>query len=172
MVETGLKHEPEGLAFPPCQGGLYSPCYFLPSRLLPACNTFPPATYSCRIVELRTSIFYYILCWIRYLLFTSLVVQWLRILLPVQGTRVQSLVWEDPTCHGATKPVRHNYWSPRAQVLVGRNYWARTPRALAPQQVKPPQREACAPATKSSPCSPQLEKARAQQQRPNAAKNK
>ena len=25
-----------------------------------------------------------------------------------------SLVWEDPTCHGATKPVRHNYWSPRA----------------------------------------------------------
>ena len=25
------------------------------------------------------------------------------------GERVQSLVWEDPTCHGATKPVRHNY---------------------------------------------------------------
>ena len=29
--------------------------------------------------------------------------------LPMQGTRVQLLVWEDPTCHGATKPVRHNY---------------------------------------------------------------
>ena len=40
---------------------------------------------------------------------TSLVAQWLRIRLPVQGTRVQSLVWEDPTCPGATKPVRHNY---------------------------------------------------------------
>ena len=39
---------------------------------------------------------------------TSLAVQWLRIYLPVQGTQVQSLVREDPTCHGATKPVRHN----------------------------------------------------------------
>ena len=29
---------------------------------------------------------------------TSLVVQWLRICLPMQGTRVQSLVWEDSTC--------------------------------------------------------------------------
>ena len=40
---------------------------------------------------------------------TSLVVQWLRILLPVQGARVQALVWEDPTCSRATKPVLHNY---------------------------------------------------------------
>ena len=39
---------------------------------------------------------------------TSLVVQWLRIRLPMQGTRVQALVREDPTCRGATKPVRHN----------------------------------------------------------------
>ena len=36
---------------------------------------------------------------------TSLVVQWLRICLPVQGIRVQSLVWQDPTCSGATMPV-------------------------------------------------------------------
>ena len=40
---------------------------------------------------------------------TSLVVQWLRILLPIQGTRVRALVWEDPTGHRATKPVHHNY---------------------------------------------------------------
>ena len=40
---------------------------------------------------------------------TSLVAQWLRICLPMQGTRVQVLVWEDPTCLGATKPVSHNY---------------------------------------------------------------
>ena len=40
---------------------------------------------------------------------TSLVAQWLRICLPVQGTQVQALVRGDPTCHGATKPVRHNY---------------------------------------------------------------
>ena len=37
-----------------------------------------------------------------------LVVQWLRIRLPMQGTWVQSLVWEDPTCLGATYPVGHN----------------------------------------------------------------
>ena len=33
----------------------------------------------------------------------------LRIRLPMQGTRVQSLVQEDPTCRGATGPVCHNY---------------------------------------------------------------
>ena len=40
---------------------------------------------------------------------TSLVAQWLRIRLPMQGTRVQALVREDPTCHGATKPACHSY---------------------------------------------------------------
>ena len=39
----------------------------------------------------------------------SLVVQWLRICLPVQGTRVRSLVREDPTWQRATRPVCHNY---------------------------------------------------------------
>ena len=39
----------------------------------------------------------------------SLVAQWLRICLLMQGTRVRALVWEDPTCCGATKPVSHNY---------------------------------------------------------------
>ena len=38
-----------------------------------------------------------------------LVAQWLRIRLPMQGTQVQALVWEDPTCRRATKPVHHNY---------------------------------------------------------------
>ena len=40
---------------------------------------------------------------------TSLVAQWLRVCLLMQETRVRALVWEDPTCHGATKPVCHNY---------------------------------------------------------------
>ena len=40
---------------------------------------------------------------------TSLVAQWLRICLPMQGTWVQSLVQEDPTYHRAAKPARHNY---------------------------------------------------------------
>ena len=40
---------------------------------------------------------------------TSLVVQWLRIHLPVQGTWVRSLVQEDLPCRGwVTKPVGHN----------------------------------------------------------------
>ena len=42
---------------------------------------------------------------------TSLVAQWLRTCLPMQGTGVRALVQEDPTCCGATKPVRHNYWA-------------------------------------------------------------
>ena len=39
---------------------------------------------------------------------TSLVVQWLRTLLPVEGLFVWSLVQEDPTSWGATKPVCHH----------------------------------------------------------------
>ena len=89
----------------------------------------------------------------------SLVAQWLRIHLPVQGTRVRALVREDPTCRGATKPVRNNYWACTLEP-VSHNYWAhepqllslraataeaRVPTAGAPQQEKPPQWEACAP---------------------------
>ena len=80
----------------------------------------------------------------------------------MQGTRVQALVREDPTCHGATKPVHHNYWA-CALEPVSHNYWAHAPRARAPQQEKPPQWGARAP---------QLEEAYMQQQRPSVAKNK
>ena len=38
----------------------------------------------------------------------SLVAQWLRICLPMQGTWVRALVWEDPTFCRATRPVSHN----------------------------------------------------------------
>ena len=81
----------------------------------------------------------------KYKYVTSLVAQWLRICLPMKGTQVQSLVQEDPTCRGAAKPVRHNYWA-HAQQLLNPGY--------------------------SRACVPQLEKACTQQQRPNAAKNK
>ena len=47
--------------------------------------------------------------WIRRKIGTSLVAQWLRTRLPMQGTQVQSLIWEDPTCRAATKTMRHNY---------------------------------------------------------------
>ena len=82
----------------------------------------------------------------------SLLVQWLRIRLPMQGTRVRALVREDPTCRGATKPVRHNYWACALQP-ARHHCWSHAPqllkpvcpRARAPQQKKPPQWEAHAP---------------------------
>ena len=40
---------------------------------------------------------------------TSVAIQWLSIHLPMQGTWVQSLVWEDSTCHRETKPTYHDY---------------------------------------------------------------
>ena len=49
--------------------------------------------------------------WQNYYYGASLVMQWLRIHLPMQGTWVRALGREDPTCRGATKPVRHNYWA-------------------------------------------------------------
>ena len=39
----------------------------------------------------------------------SLVAQWLRICLPMQGTQVRALVWEDATCRRAAGPVSHSY---------------------------------------------------------------
>ena len=36
---------------------------------------------------------------------TSLVVQWIRIHLSMQGTQIQCLVLEDPTCCKTSKPV-------------------------------------------------------------------
>ena len=48
---------------------------------------------------------------------TSLVVQWIRIRLPMQGTWILSLVQEDSTCHGGAKLVCHNYWACVLQLL-------------------------------------------------------
>ena len=119
--------------------------------------------------------------------------QWLRICLPMQGTWVRSLVREDPTYRGATKPVRCNYWA-YALEPTSHNYWAREPQLLSPRatttEVRVPQllkpahlepvlhtREATTMRSlcttrRSSPHSPQLEKAHVQQQRPNSDKNK
>ena len=47
----------------------------------------------------------------------SFMVQWLRICLPMQGTQAWSLVWEDSTCHRATKPVDWNHWARTPKVL-------------------------------------------------------
>ena len=67
---------------------------------------------------------------------TSLVAQWLRICLPMQGTQVQALVREDPTCRGATKPMRHNDWACALQP-TSHNCWARVPQLLKPVRLEP-----------------------------------
>ena len=54
----------------------------------------------------------------------------------MQGTRVRALVWEDPTCHGATKPVRHNNWA-CALEPASHNYWAHVPQLLKPMCLEP-----------------------------------
>ena len=54
----------------------------------------------------------------------------------MQGTRVRALVQEDPTCCGATKPVRHNYRA-CALELTSHNYWARKPQLLKPTHLEP-----------------------------------
>ena len=54
-------------------------------------------------------VYFYITTLKNNLVGASLVAQWLRICLLMQGTRVRALVWEDPTCRGATRPMSHNY---------------------------------------------------------------
>ena len=62
--------------------------------------------------------------------------QWLRIRLPMQGTGVRALVWEDPTCREATKPVHHNYWA-CALEPTSHNYWAHVLQLLKPARLEP-----------------------------------
>ena len=84
---------------------------------------------------------------------------WLRICLPVLGTRVQSLLWEDPTCWGATRPCASQLLSPHAATM---SLCSATREAAAISPWIP---------AKSSSCSPQLEKACSQQWWPHTAKN-
>ena len=74
----------------------------------------------------------------------------------MQGTWVQSLVWEDSSC--CTKPISHNYWT-------------YMPRAHALQQEKSLQWEACTPQLESNPQSLQLENACTPQQRPSSVQS-
>ena len=100
---------------------------------------------------------------------SSLVAQWLRICLPMQGTWVWALVREDPTCRGAAKPVCHNYWA-CALEPASHNYWGPCVRSPCSTTREATAMRSPHTATKSSPRSPQLEEARTQQRRPNAAK--
>ena len=95
---------------------------------------------------------------------TSLMVQWIRIRLPMQGTWIWSLSQEDSTCLGATKPIYRNYGARVLRLLKPKHS-----RACVLQQEKPPQWEA---ATKSSPYLPQLEKAHMHNKKPAQPKIK
>ena len=53
----------------------------------------------------------------------------------MQGTRVRALVWEDPTCRRATKPVHHNYWAYTLEPM-SHNYWAHVPQLLKPARLE------------------------------------
>ena len=73
---------------------------------------------------------------LKYITGASLVAQWLRIHLPMQGTQVRALVREDPTCLRATKPMRHSYWA-CALEPTSHNYWAHVPQLLKPARLEP-----------------------------------
>ena len=75
---------------------------------------------------------------------TSLVVQWLRIRLLMQGTWVWSLAWEDPTCRGVARSKCHNYWDGVLELQAAATE-AHLPSTGALHQEKPPLWEADVP---------------------------
>ena len=75
-----------------------------------------------------------------------LVAHGLRIHLPMQGTWAPSLVWEDPTCHGAAKPVCQQF-NPRSGCHMPQLLKPVNPGIPDSQQEKPPQWEALVPQT-------------------------
>ena len=83
----------------------------------------------------------------------------MRVCLPMQGTQVRALVWEDPTCHGATRPMSHN--------LLSLYVWSLCSATREATTVRGP----CS-VMKSGPHLPQLEEALAKKRRPNTAINK
>ena len=119
-------------------------------------NNSGESGHPCLVPHLRGNAFS--LSPLRMMFGTSLVVQWLRIGLPIQGTWVWALVQEDPTCHGATKHMCHNYWA-CALEPTSHNCGARVPQLLKPVHLepvldskeKPPQWEACTPQWRVAP---------------------
>ena len=66
----------------------------------------------------------------------SLVAQWLRVHLPMQGTRVPALVREDLTCHGAAGTLHHSCWA-CALEPTSHSYRVHTPQLLKPVRLEP-----------------------------------
>ena len=138
----GLKWPSQWLATRSCEGHIMT---FMGPRYFRLCGTLPTLKI--------------------YILGTSLVVQWLRICLPMQGTQVQFLRCGGYTCRAATKSMHQNYWA------CVWDYWSPHSGAHALHK-KPLQCEAHALQLESGAYLLQLEKARAQKWRPSTAKNK
>ena len=97
-----------------------------------------------------------------------LVVQGLWVHPPMQATWLWFLVWGDPTCHRAAKPMSLDYWVPVLQL----------PKPEGPEPVLCNKRSPCSPwegcappwMNACAPHSPKLETARGQQRRHSATK--
>ena len=113
----------------------------------------------------------------------SLVVQWIGIYLPMQGTRVWLLILKASTRQEATKA--RNYWAQEPQLLEpvcsgacepqllslsGATTEAHVPEPSSPTRKTAAMRSTCT--CKSSPCPLQLEKDQEQQWRPSTVKIK
>ena len=81
-----------------------------------------------------------------------LVTSWYRTHLPGWGTRIWSLLQEDSTCHGATKPLQHNYWAHVLQLPKP------ILRGLSSKTRGAPAMKGLAPRLESNLCSVQLQK--------------
>ena len=85
---------------------------------------------------------------------TSLVVQWLRIHLPMQGTQVPFLVQEDFTCPRAAEPVHHSYCILEPVLCHKRSHRNEKPEHHNQEQPPLPATRA----TRESPAQPKLNK--------------
>ena len=65
---------------------------------------------------------------------TFLVVQWFGICLLMQETQGLSLVWEDPTCSGATNPGYHNCFKPHLEAPLHKRSHEGAPAARRAQR--------------------------------------
>ena len=98
---------------------------------------------------------------------TYLLVQWLGICLPMQGTQVWSLVQGDSMCYRATKPTYHNWWAQQG-------LRAATTEPIRRKAMLHRKRSHCSEKLmhhKEWPCLPQLEKACTQQLISSVARN-
>ena len=96
--------------------------YFSQSRLLSIkISRWPRRRHTCYFANMRA----FLVAW------------WIRILLPTQGTWVQSLVQEDSACWGATKPANLNYWAHTIRALEPQlpSLSAATSKAHAPESL-------------------------------------